>query len=274
MFHNSKITRLVYPLALWTNNIHLQPSKYRTLFHNSKRTRSVYPSALPLQPLYQSTSPHATLHATLHAEIYKPTFKTLTGSSNVSESWKETTRKSKENSSANAVKWRQSAKCVEWAFPHGQPTPSPNFRASQCIPASAIMQFRRNIYEYSTKKLRPSLPYAKWTRTDFRIINIWIFGFWGYSLRICSKPSWQHCNASLKSTVTRNKDWAFNYHSCTCNPNKSYVKMPVSPWCYIPTSLPQEQAAKTKMLSVVRIQQKQYLVLSTGTSRLFCLTST
>ena len=50
MIHNSKTTRLVYPLALWTNNVHLQPSKYRTLFHNSKRTRSVYPSALPLQP--------------------------------------------------------------------------------------------------------------------------------------------------------------------------------------------------------------------------------
>ena len=27
--------------------------------------------------------------------------------------------------------------------------------------------------------------------------------------------------------------------------NKSYVKMPISTWCYIPTSLPQEQAAKT-----------------------------
>ena len=33
-----------------------------------------------------------------------------------------------------------------------------------------------------------------------------------------------------------------------------YVKMPVSAWCYIPTSLPQEQAAKTDMLSVVSIQ--------------------
>ena len=36
---------------------------------------------------------------------------------------------------------------------------------------------------------------------------------------------------------------------------KSYVKMPVSASCYIPTSLPQEQAAKTKMLE---IQQKEY----------------
>ena len=31
----------------------------------------------------------------------------------------------------------------------------------------------------------------------------------------------------------------------------------------LPTSLPQEQAAKTKMLSVVRIQQKEYLLLCT-----------
>ena len=30
--------------------------------------------------------------------------------------------------------------------------------------------------------------------------------------------------------------------------------MPISTWCYIPTSLPQEQAAKTDMLSVVSIQ--------------------
>ena len=51
---------------------------------------------------------------------------------------------------------------------------------------------------------------------------------------------------------------------------KVYVKMPVSAWCYIPISLPQEQqAAKTKMLLVVRIQQKEYLVLCTVTSRLF-----
>ena len=44
-----------------------------------------------------------------------------------------------------------------------------------------------------------------------------------------------------------NKGWA----STTCNP---YVKMPVSAWCYIPTSLPQVQAAKTSMISEVRIQ--------------------
>ena len=35
---------------------------------------------------------------------------------------------------------------------------------------------------------------------------------------------------------------------------QSYVKMPVSTWCYIPTSLPQEQAAKTCMVLEVRIQ--------------------
>ena len=43
-----------------------------------------------------------------------------------------------------------------------------------------------------------------------------------------------------------NKGWAFNY--------LRIVKMPISTWCYIPTSLPQEQAAKTDMLSVVSIQ--------------------
>ena len=127
MFHNSKTTRLVYPLALWTNNVHLQPSKYRTLFHNCKRTSLVslqlYYYSLKLA-LYQSTAPHATLHA----EIYKPTFKTVTSSSNDSESRKETTRKRKKNSSANTVKWWQSAKRVEWAFPLVQPTSSPDFR--------------------------------------------------------------------------------------------------------------------------------------------------
>ena len=46
-----------------------------------------------------------------------------------------------------------------------------------------------------------------------------------------------------------NKGWALNYLQI-----ESYVKMPVSAWCYIPTSLPQEQAAKTNMISVVRIQ--------------------
>ena len=35
---------------------------------------------------------------------------------------------------------------------------------------------------------------------------------------------------------------------------QSYVKMPVSACCYIPTLLPQEQAAKTSMVSEVRIQ--------------------
>ena len=49
LFHNSKTTRLVYPLALRTNNVHLQPSIFLSLFHNSKITHSVYPSALPLQ---------------------------------------------------------------------------------------------------------------------------------------------------------------------------------------------------------------------------------
>ena len=46
----------------------------------------------------------------------------------------------------------------------------------------------------------------------------------------------------------------------------------------LPTSLPQEQLTKTKMLSVVRIQQKECLVLCTVTSRLnvsmYCLSTT
>ena len=54
-------------------------------------------------------------------------------------------------------------------------------------------------------------------------------------------------NASLKSTETRDD------LSTTCNLNKCYVKIPVSAWCYIPRSLPQQQAAKANMVSVVRI---------------------
>ena len=136
-------------------------------------TLQLYHYSLKLA-LYQSTSPHATLHA----EIYKPTFKTLTGSSNVSESWKEMMRKSKENSSANAVKWRQSPNVLSgflctsstrplWTFAPGQciqPSTIMQFRTfapGQCIQPSTIMQFRRNVYEYSMKKLHPSLPYAK-----------------------------------------------------------------------------------------------------------------
>ena len=46
-----------------------------------------------------------------------------------------------------------------------------------------------------------------------------------------------------------NKGRAFNWLQ-----SKSYVKMPVSAWCYIPTSLPQEQAPKTNMASMVRFQ--------------------
>ncbi len=43
---------------------------------------------------------------------------------------------------------------------------------------------------------------------------------------------------SLKSTETRDKP------STTCSLNKSYVKMPVSTWCYIPISLPPEPYVK------------------------------
>ena len=133
MFHNSKTTRLVYPLALRTNNVHLQPSKYRPLFHNSKRTRSVYPSALPLQPkagfipVNLSTS-NSTCR---NLQIYLQNFNWLLQR-------QETTRKSKENSSANAVKWRQSAKRLSGRFRTGSPHPLRTFATDQCIPASAI----------------------------------------------------------------------------------------------------------------------------------------
>ena len=46
-----------------------------------------------------------------------------------------------------------------------------------------------------------------------------------------------------------NKGWAINYVQ-----SESYVKMPVNAWCYIPTSLPQEQTAKTNMAAVLRMQ--------------------
>ena len=42
-----------------------------------------------------------------------------------------------------------------------------------------------------------------------------------------------------------NKGRAFNYLQ-----SESYVKMLVSAWCYIPTSLRQEQAAKTNVASM------------------------
>ena len=44
----------------------------------------------------------------------------------------------------------------------------------------------------------------------------------------------------------RKQGMSFNYL-------QSYIKKPVSTWYYIPTSLPQEQAAKTSMVSEVRI---------------------
>ena len=47
----------------------------------------------------------------------------------------------------------------------------------------------------------------------------------------------------------RNMEKAFNWVQF-----ESYVKMPVSAWYYISTSLPQEQAPKTIMASMVRIQ--------------------
>ena len=121
MFHNSKTTRLVYPLALWTNNVHLQPSKYRTLFHNSKRTRSVYPSALPLQPKVGFIPVNlSTRNSTRrNLQTYLQNFNWL-----LQRQWwileRNDEKEKKKTVQQTQVKWRQSAKRVEWAFPHGQ----------------------------------------------------------------------------------------------------------------------------------------------------------
>ena len=120
-------------------------------------THQLYHYSLKLA-LYQSTSPHVTLHAEI---IYKPTFKTLTGSSNASESCKETTRKSKKTVQQTRQNGGKVPNVLSGRFRTGSPRPLWTFAPGQCIPASAIMQFRRNVYEYSTKKLCPSLPYAK-----------------------------------------------------------------------------------------------------------------
>ena len=42
-----------------------------------------------------------------------------------------------------------------------------------------------------------------------------------------------------------NKVWAFNYLQ-----SESYVKMPVSAWCYIPTSLPPELSSRLYYLKL------------------------
>ena len=51
-----------------------------------------------------------------------------------------------------------------------------------------------------------------------------------------------------------NKGWAFNPVSAIWNKFLFCQDACQHAWCYIPTSLPQEQAAKTNMLSVVSIQ--------------------
>ena len=52
------------------------------------------------------------------------------------------------------------------------------------------------------------------------------------------------------------KHFSINYGNKGINymQSESYVEMPVSTWCCIPISLPQEQASKTNIASVVRIQ--------------------
>ena len=50
------------------------------------------------------------------------------------------------------------------------------------------------------------------------------------------------------------KRFSKNYGNKGIAFNESYVKIPVSTRCYIPTSLPQEQAAQTNVASMVRTQ--------------------
>ena len=68
---------------------------------------------------------------------------------------------------------------------------------------------------------------------------------------------WDGINASLKCTETRDEPST----CCTCNLKLISRCLSSPDATSLPTSLPQEQAAKTNMLSVVRIQQKEYLVL-------------
>ena len=91
-------------------------------------------------------------------------------------------------------------------FRTGSSRPLQTFAPGQCIRASAIMQFRRNVYEYSTKKLRPSLPYAKCTRRKGRRERIEkgshsFFKFSGYDKLELSIKIWffqAYKNALLK----------------------------------------------------------------------------
>ena len=142
MFHNSKTTRLVYPLALGTNNVHLQPSKWQHFFHNSKRTHSVYPSALPLQPkvgfiLVNLSTRNSTRR---NLPTYLQNFNWLLKHQRI---------------------FGKVHNVVSGSFCVCNTHPLRTFAPDQCIPLSTIMQFRRNVYEYSMKKLRLSLQYAK-----------------------------------------------------------------------------------------------------------------
>ena len=80
---------------------------------------------------------------TLSADNYQPMYlQNFNWLLNVSESW---TR----NSSVSAVKWWQSVKRGEQAFPGRQPCPLRGLSCQgQCIQPSTIMQFRRNVYDY------------------------------------------------------------------------------------------------------------------------------
>ena len=56
-----------------------------------------------------------------------------------------------------------------------------------------------------------------------------------------------------------NMERAINYVQ-----SESYIKIPVNAWCYIPTSLPEEQPTKSNMASVVRIQVISFMQIWGG----------
>ena len=67
-------------------------------------------------------------------------------------------------------------------------------------------------------------------------------------------------NTSIKSTETRDELSITLYQQSEIN--FCSVRMPVNARCYIPTSLPQKQAAKTNTFSG-KDPEKEYLILCT-----------
>ena len=149
------------PLSSMNKQRSLKTSKYRTLFHNSKRTRSVYPSALPLQPQVGFIPHNLSIRNSTrrNPQTYLQNFNWLPPTKvNLGKKRREREKKTVQQTRLNGGKVLN---VLSGCFRTGSPRPIRTFAPGQCIPATAIMQFRRNVYEYSTKKLRPSLPHAK-----------------------------------------------------------------------------------------------------------------